>query len=245
MKQSDQDKMDRYLMNKMSARERQAFEEALRTDPDLARQLAAHREAIALAKAMGDRTVKERIRQAGEKATEQIQRFGAKHKKNNGTTWLFLLLLAALAFALVYFFKKNKTVEPERIYASYYQALPLTFGDRGFEDLLSAASIAYGEKDYTKALQLFESAVPANEDAKVGLAKGICHMELQGYEEAGQILAGFIDDALYGEHCRWYLALCLLQTGDSAQAKTHLQYLAQSDKRFQHAAAKKILEQLN
>lgn len=88
------------------------------------------------------------------------------------------------------------------LYADNYQAAELTFGNRGDEEVLAAASIAYNEKEYSKALALFGQAKLSQTGAKLILAQSICHIELGQYEQAQQKLSSALNDPLYGDQCR-------------------------------------------
>ena len=236
-----QNNIDRYLWDKMPLEERNAFETAIENDLDLKREVMAQKEAMKLVDGMGEELIKERIRKAGLKAAP----LGSAGKSRKGLWFLLAALLVALAVGSIYFMQKEEApVPPKILYASNFEAYPLTFGNRGNEDLLTSASIAYSEKEYAKALELFATAAPNNEDAKIALAQGISHMALEQYDRAIPVLASFVNGPLYGAQCRWYLALAYLQTQQSSAAKEQLELLIQSPDDFKKAAAKELLKKI-
>ncbi len=236
-----QDNIDRYIWDKMPKAERKAFETAISNDPDLRREVLAQKEAMKLVEGMGEEVIKARIRKAGQKGIP----IGNTVKSKKGFWALSVALLIALAIAGFYFLQKEEASVPSNIiYASHFTPYDLTFGNRGNEDLLTSASIAYAQKDYTQALELFAAAAPNNEDAKIALAQGISRMALAQFDQAIPVLAAFVEDPLYGAQCRWYLALAYLQSEQKPAAKKQLELLIQSPEDFKKVAAQEILKKM-
>lgn len=242
MKKPDQESIDQYIRGELSPAARKNIELMMNTDVNLKREILAQREAIALAQSMGDQQARETIRRAMEKGGQKQQ---AKNQ------WpkiaLLLVLLLSLAVALFYFLNKEKQdaapapLQRASLYSTHYQIAELTFGNRGSEEVLAAASIAYQKKDFPQALQLFEQADPAQTDAKINLAKAICHIELNQYEQAEGLLSRSLDDPLSGAKSRWYLGLLLLRKNDP-QAIQQFEILAHSPGAYQQEAQDMVQE---
>ena len=243
-----QSKIDKYMRNQMDEQERSAFEEALKDNPQLAKELAIQQDLVTGVRTLGNRGMKEQLQQMH----EEVMEIKAKNKVHK-TRRLFWRGAAAAAVLLIgilaYQTWLNPTNSPEQLYASYYQAYDLNLQDRGDQPpagLLEATAL-YEQKAYAEALPLLESLV-ANDsgNTQLHLSIGICKMELDRHDEAIDDIQKVLTlgDPLLEDQANWYLALIHVKQNQPTLARTFLQKLAEDSAADHHAEARQLLEQL-
>jgi tetratricopeptide (TPR) repeat protein len=198
-----------YVLERMEAPRRQAFEQDLATDAGLREELELERDNILAVELAGiERTLKS-IAAAGE-GPGQVHRGRA--------VWLRAAAAAAvLVGALAWWFSRPPL--NERLFAQTYVAdpgLPVpmsTLGDPGFQD----AMVAYKLEDYAEAEGKWEQllkAAPGNDTlafyiASAELAQGKAGEAVPHFRE----VAANASSAFQGK-ARWFLYLAYLQSGD-------------------------------
>jgi tetratricopeptide (TPR) repeat protein len=198
-----------YVLERMEAPRRHAFEQDLATDAGLREELELERDNILAVELAGfERTLKS-IAAAGE---------GPGQVHRGRTVWLRAAAAAAvLVGALAWWFSRPPL--NERLFAQAYvtdPGLPVpmsTLGDPAFQD----AMVAYKLEDYAEAEGKWErllKAAPGNDT----LAFYIASAELaQG--KAGEAVPHFREVAVnassaFQGKARWFLYLAYLQSGD-------------------------------
>ena len=111
---------------------------------------------------------------------------------------------------------------------------------------LRSAMILYEQKEYTKAIELFENILKADE-SRIGLNlyTGISHMEIKEYAEANKNFKKIIDHKAnaFIESAEWYLGLCYLMTDDTVKAEEIFVDIAGKNG-YYRKEAKRILKML-
>jgi tetratricopeptide (TPR) repeat protein len=106
---------------------------------------------------------------------------------------------------------------------------------------LRSAMVHYENKEYTKAIALFEKVL--NQDnSRIGLNlySGISNMEIQEYEKANENFQKIIDHSTnaFVESAEWYLGLCYLKTEEMNKAKSVFSDIANREGYFRKDARK-------
>jgi tetratricopeptide (TPR) repeat protein len=160
-------------------------------------------------------------------------------------------VLASLVAALILILSltgKQYTNEQlfERYYKTYESNLTFRSGDNELNHDLDLAMQLYENKDYTRALELFETILQ-NDPDRVGLNfySGISQMEIKEYYQAGKSFQKVLDDRynMYMEQAEWYLSLCYLITNRDDKAVKLLEKI-RNDKGYYHQEARKLLRKL-
>jgi tetratricopeptide (TPR) repeat protein len=144
----------------------------------------------------------------------------------------------------------GKQYTNEQLFERYYKTYPsnLTFRSADNElnpDLVLAMQL-YENKNYTRALELFETILQTDPD-RIGLNfySGISRMEIKEYDQAGKSFKKVVDDRynMYMEQAEWYLSLCYLITNQDDKAVNLLEKI-RNDRGYYHHEARKLLRQL-
>ena len=241
MKYSDQ-VLDDYLMGRLSGLEMEQLEKDLEADEELISQLESRKAVLGIIDAFGD--------------IEMMEQISAIHKKEMAVTpqprkirWLYTVAAAAVIALLLAMWFLMKPATPETLFANYYQTYDLSFTARNNDndEQLAQADLLYKSQNFKKALPLFEEQyVINNASSKIGIAIGICKIEMQQYEEALPYFAKIINQEfdIYKDQALWYTALINLKQQDLGSARPLLQDLAGNSKSHFYQQAKTLLSEI-
>ena len=241
----DQDTIDKFLQGELDEKMEKEFKARLEVDKALAEEVNAHTKALDILESLGDLEMKARIQKIH---NQQINQSKSSTKRIELKKWF--AIAAAISFLLfgTWWFGL-RSPQNIRLFAQNYETYKLNFGSRSSQenDLLIEASIAYKQKDYSAALNLFNQIPDTNEYySNILLAKGICLMELDKNKEALPIFQQLIQskDALFEEHATWYTALIYLKQNELEQSKSLLAKIADEDGDYYQEKAQEILSAL-
>lgn len=238
--------IERYLAGEMDGPARSAFEQRLAAEPQLAEELALHRdiegafadpETMAFSALVADVV-------GGEAAGES-----AVPKKNTFRIWA--VAAAVLLLAVVGFFVfQGGPASPESLFADNFTAYeaPANFRseDPVLEAALQAAFTAYNNGNYADAQQRFGVLYAQSQaDRTVSFYYGLSALANDQASTAIAPLQELADQAphSYRSQARWYLALAHLAENQVDSAKARLESLAASPGKYQ-APAQDLLEEL-
>jgi len=161
-----------------------------------------------------------------------------------------IAVILLLAFSLVASFMYGKKTTSEALYAEYYKRAEINMNLRTAEDIvdseLRSAMVLYDNKDYEKAIVLFEKIIE-KDNTRIGLNlySGISRMEIKQYDEANRNFNKIIDHKAnaFIESAQWYLGLCYLMTSENQKAKEVFYRIAKSDGYYKKDA-RRILKKI-
>ena len=141
----------------------------------------------------------------------------------------------------------GKNLSSEKIMKQYYKVYEPPTNQRsaqaGGDTDFSLAIEFYNTHDYEKAAVLFSKVLEKKpNDMQTVLLKGVANLEEKKYPEAKQSFGKVIDDKnnLYIDHAQWYLALCYLNTDETAKAKELFKIIAKENGIYKDDAKKII-----
>ena len=244
------DELDRYLSDEMNAEERQAFEQQLDSDASLADDLALQRDAIEGIRLDGSQNLKKQLQAIeAELATGNA---AVENKKDNTRRLISWVAIAASVLAVIlvgYLFIPTAT-DPAALYVAYYQPYPnlINPAQRSAEiteeTTLEQALRAYNNREYERALRLFEQG-------GVSSAPGYTFYHAASYlgqdqpQAAIPLLERVIrnEDSLFYGPGLWYLALAHLKENNPDAAVPLLEKLALLDGDYS-TEARELLEDI-
>lgn len=144
----------------------------------------------------------------------------------------------------------SSTNEYQAIFEDYYepyQSDMLTRSDNNIINNLYYAFQAYENKDYSKALELFNAVV--SDDNTMILAyfyRGISSIEVKNLPLAIESFNKVIESgtSTYLSQSHWYISLAYLKSENPKNAVPHLNWLVEND-RFYGPKAKEIITKIN
>jgi tetratricopeptide (TPR) repeat protein len=134
----------------------------------------------------------------------------------------------------------------DKYYSPYEVTVTYRSGNTEMDRLLLNALERYEEKDYEKALILFEEAIESRqEDMAVNLYSGISYMEEEKYQKATKSFNNIIsdNDNLFIEQAKWYLSMCYIKTDNIPRAKILLNEII-ADESYYKSNAQKVLKDI-
>ncbi len=236
-----------YLDGWLNTDERQAFEAALKANPELALALTTVREA------------RERLRKQWEQAPadaalkETLEGLGAGYFKSTGASkklnrgggrifqippaWWAAAASLAILFAAWFFLRPPAQ---ERLYTQFREFPEADFTvrntDPGQQNLQNAAA-AFNTKNYADALQKLQNQVATDpENLEARFFSGLCFLELKNYAEATAVFQPISNSAnAWADEARWYLALSYLRQNQRDKCAEALRQIPENSGHFSEA----------
>ncbi len=256
-------KIDQYLMKQMSSEELAIFEEQMSNDDLLRKEVELSKE---MNHYLSDEEFSSTIpnndfvnKTRAFIKSDEAKQFKAKileienrktipklSKKNN-----FLIAASIAAFiALIssfFFFNESNS---QQLYAEFYNQndLPTFMKRDGVVSTLKDGEMAFLDKDYKKATQLFTTYIDETEnpDPNVFIFRGASNMMTNHFDYAisdfdKMIISNHIDHS----RGRWFKVLTFLKMNDRASAIISLKKITESNSNFRYNEALELLEKLD
>lgn len=247
-----------YLLQRLSFEENLAFEQQLKNNPPLSKELELYKLLFQGIELEGKitkfsmhlnalRTTSSAPISAPAAKKQVSRKTGASVK----TIQRWIAGAAAVVLLLVGSYWYLNDDSTETLYSKYYQVYPgsvqksIVRGDT-INSLEEQAMQAYEARNYSRAAALITSVIQTKpEDPDWPFYLGISYLELNNFEQAEKYLkiSATSPQSMYSKQARWYLALAYIKNNEKAKAKEILNTLklqtgVYSDK------AKQLVEQL-
>ncbi len=201
--------IDRYLLGKLNSEELKNFEQQMKMDQSLAKQVEQQRKAVQFLEIVRDNEMKDKLKTIHQEVRDGKE---AKTRTLSGRRKILMAVFGAAASVLLLIFCYNmlsKSTSPEQLYADYFQTYNglAVARDQSQDSVLVQAVQLYQQKNYAAALSSFQGLAPLTENTMISLAIGVCQMELNNPQSAMLQFQQLLDDPLYQEPAQWYLAL--------------------------------------
>ena len=238
--------ISKYLNNELSNDEKTVFEENVKSDPVLAKEVKMQRILIAGFQKADKEAYKKRFQKIDRTLPKTNYRF-LEARKYIVTG---LALAAILAGVMLLVIKPNQDFN-EQLFAQNFEA-PQYEISRGESDLtpgeydqIQPAIKAYKIKDYKTALPIFEKAFHQKKNHELQYYMAVCQLAQNKTSDAITNLKELKDIVTftYYNETRWYLALAYLKVGNVKDAKVLLNDLVNSDNSYSKKA-KRVLSKL-
>jgi tetratricopeptide (TPR) repeat protein len=233
------DRIEDYLLNRMSDSEQAQFESELDSNPEL--KIITEKKAILISgiKTGFDNELKEKLKR-------EDQHIGDTKGKRKLSFIPGIAAALFIAFASFFFINKMRH-DPSRLYAEYFHSYPninqpLTRDTEQNENPF----FLYEKGEYREALVRFNDRLKAfPEDDAAIFYSGIINMEMKDFEKAIENFKTVteIDQSRFTRPARWYMALSYIAIGNTEMASGSLRELTREDDRF-GTDAEKILQRL-
>ena len=241
--------IDRYVAGKLSTDELSEFEQLLKSNADIEKEVNMRSELQAAIEASEIKSISNRLESLH--ATKQSEGKVVKlNTKASSPSWIKYVGLAAIFAGLLFVatkFMNTTEVSPAEHFASYYQSLPMELSGRGSsEETINALETKYRGNDYAASIPLLTELLSQQENAKWSFYRGISYLETNNLNNAIADFKSVADseDILWKQHGTWYLALSHLKNNNVDAAKNALQTLASNPDADHHREAKELLNKL-
>ena len=232
---------DLYINNEMSDNDKIVFENSLENDENLLSQFKSYQETNAFlqTKFSAETTFfTENLKSISD------QYFNLKAAKKSRIIFMNSKYYAVAACIVLFFslFFILQTETPK--YSDYNQHEKATFVERGDENkTLFLAQKAFNDKQYQKAIPLFETVLKSNYKPEVLYLYAICLLETDNFTKAEDILLSLKNGtSIYNNRATWYLALLRLKQNNKNSCKNFLKQIPVDAEDY--AKAQELLELL-
>lgn len=248
-----EEKIDDFLLGRMSPGDRQAFEQELKEDGDLANQLQLQEEIMDGLAVVGKEQFKARLQRIKQETFQDTKVSSAQETvKVERPTWLWWLAgVIAICLAIFLFWKLNSNggEAPDVIYADLFEVydVPVVQRDTDDQQLIQQLSTYYKEGAYADFIENFAGrSAEFSDHPELQLSLGISYLQTNQPAQAATILARLEESnyPAYHDHARWYRILAALQEGDAVKAKELLPKLLNNEDADHHKEAKEVAKRL-
>lgn len=221
----DRDLIDRYLAGRLSKEETDAFEKAIKGDPELQNEIQLHRE-IALAVQEKDVMA---FRASVKSALDELT---ASPKISAPPVRMYLMVAASaillfLAGWTAYTFLFDSPSH-EELYSRYFKPYPDLISGRNDapdNDMLSDLMFYYNQQDYQNAVKTLEQLQSVDKPL-IRLYAGIAYLNTDHLTEAKEAFAAVADtQKIYRNEALWYLSLTYLREQKQKEAQRLLKVI--------------------
>lgn len=224
---STEERIDNYLLGRMSAQERQQFESELASDPELQKELESQRQvANAVQRAAMSSFLKQHAQQRSNK-------YRSLFSSTRRVVWT-ITSIAAMFVLVIGFVRYNKTAntfKTEGLLAYNNIEIPIARDGNQIDSLISQAYTLIGHGEYKQAKNAMAIA-----DRNIREYLAIEHITLTEEETYEQQI---LQQKLYD--LEWLNAIALMKQGRVVKAKKALMYISVSNSPYS-AIAKQILK---
>ncbi len=239
MKQPE--KIDAYLMGKLSAEEAKAFSDELQQNRALAEEVNTRKQLILGIQSEG----RQELRESLDAIHEQLQPKADPIPRSIIRRLSPWLAAAAVALLALLFWFQSRPATNQQLYAANYTPYELSLNLRNNNEADKVnANNWYSQGHFDQALPLFQKLSaehPEQGQFRMGLA--ICLLETQQKTAAQKELLAIYNsgDIFLKEQAGWYLGLIALSNDQLTAAKTYWTPLANNPQADHHSDAQKLL----
>ena len=224
MNEQNLEQFELYLSDKMSVDDKKNFEIRLTNEPDLQAELNQYQETTAF--------LETKFSAETAKFKQNLKAISTEHQSDNQSKKVQVLKFNpkyfAVAASLVLFFGLFFYLQTENpVYTDYNQHETAAFVERsGTDKTLLLAQKAFNEKQYQKAIPLFETVLKSYKKPEVIYFYAICLIETDNFAKAEDILLSLKEgNSIYNHRATWYLALMRLKQNNKASCKNFLKQI--------------------
>ncbi|MBX2875565.1 MAG: hypothetical protein KTR30_25840 [Saprospiraceae bacterium] len=246
----NEEKIDDFLLDRMSKTDRQAFEQELEKDGELASRLKVQEEVMGGLALVGKEQFKARLQRIkketfAESNTQEV----AKTGRPAWFWWLVGVMVVSLALLFFWMLNKGGGEDPNVIYADMFEVydVPLVQRDTDDQQFIQQLSTYYKDGAYGEFIEGFtDRSREFGDHPELQLSLGISYLQTNQALEAAAVLTQLEESnyPAYHDHARWYRILAALQQGDVQKAKELLPPLLDNKEADHHIEAKELARRL-
>lgn len=246
----NEDKIDDFLLDRLSESDRLAFQKEVEKDGELGNQIKVQQDILDGLAVVGREQFKARLRRIKEETFAETD--PQKNIDKGARSWIWWLVgFVAIVLAAFLFWKLSSSggEDPNAIYADLFERyeVPVVQRDTDDQQLIQELSTYYKEEAYQAFINLYLTRVSELQDhPELQLSLGISYLQTNQATEAGEVFAQLEKSnyPAYHDHARWYRILAALQEGDVTKTKALLPQLLDDENADHHDEAKELTKRL-
>ena len=241
----NEQKIDKYLMDLLSVEERALFEEEMRQNESLMKEVELQRDALKSIEGLGRANLKSKLQDIH---TELYPASQASDVKLRKLLYRFAAAAVFIALVSITWWQMQDNASPSELYSQYFSTYELSLSERsGIDDDLIRIEQLYEQQKYAELIPLLQQKVAENaQNSELLLGLGIAHLQKNDFDSAIKQFQSILDsnDFNYEDEANWYLGLSHLKSGNIESAKQFFTILASDASRDHSKEAKRILDRI-
>lgn len=238
--------VEQYLADEMAPSERIAFEQELKSNPDLAKELNLSRSIDSALKRDDIIELRLKLSNAMHPGHYAVAEVPVVHIKSRKWWYAAAMMAVLLTIPAIMYLQTPSGNLNDSLFSEYYTSENIIDQTRGGENIVEAV-VKFQQKDFRAASVLFKRVLDAdNTNIAVRFYYGISNIETGNYDNSIKAFIYIINqnDNLYIEHAQWYLGLCYLKSNQKAEAINQFTIVASDPDNFHYQEANSILGML-
>jgi tetratricopeptide (TPR) repeat protein len=226
--------IERFLKGEMSPEEKKWFEKEIEGNLALKNEIDFRRQVDTVLSDKEMIELKAQLDQIHQEIYEVTERGKGTIRKIYQRVYVAAGSLVIIAFLLTMFLT-NRNYSNEKLIDLYYSPAKVSVNFRTSapdQDKLAQAMKLYENKQFEKAIAIFESIL-SKDESKIGLNlySGISYLELAKYNEANKNFQKILNNKpnAFVESATWYLGMCYIMTNERVKAAEQFEALASKD----------------
>ena len=224
MNEQNLEQFDLYLNNEMAADEKKAFENNLLNNQSQKEAFEQYKETTAFLQTKF--STETAVFKQNVAAISKVHFTSSQPKKGkivNLNSKYFAIAACLILFFGTFFYFQNSSPQ----YDDYNQHEQAAFVERGDHNkTLLLAQKAFNEKQYQKAIPLFETVLKSYNKPEVIYFYAICLLETDNFTKAEDILLSLKEGtSIYNHRATWYLALMRLKQNNKSSCRNFLKQI--------------------
>jgi len=232
-------KIDDYLLNRLTIKDMNSFEEQIINDKALRQKTEAQKEIIDGIESYGKIELKKKLKKIH---SEIFENTNSLIRKTIGISIVATIIILALYFV---FSKQNSLSDPNKLYLAYFEPFDYSTTKRSeSQGSLFTLGVLYNQKKYSELISRFEQStnIPLEQPSDLLLAIGIAYLEEDKPSKARDYFNIITqkNDFNFSEEVKWYSAMSYLKEGDFETVKSLIKYFVDDKSTFFHDQATQL-----
>jgi len=241
-------KVEEYIQNELRGSELMMFEDALSNDPELRTEYEFRKNVDS---ALQENDIMELRDQLDTivATTHHNSISGLMKVMKHSKKWIAaasITLLLTIGGGV--FYHLHQPLNKDEIFDEYYKPYEATVAYRSanaeLNGLLAKGFEAYRNKNFSRALTLFQKVLNQREDIAARMYSGISYIEVEKYRQANNSFSKVVNDKdnLFVEQAKWYMSICYVKIGDFDRSLYLLEDLKSESLYYRNQSEKLILK---
>ena len=240
--------IERYLNNQLNPEELDSFNKEMELNEKFRREVELEKDLKIIVQREDVLDLRRKIHKAALSYNRKNESPKILHINIKRTILIAACIAAAFFVSILIYNNIPRKNSNNNLFNTYYNSDISLNLNRSGNNGLAEALISYNQKNYQDAINIFNDILSSDSsNIAVAFYAGVSYIETEDFKSAIKLFNHIIKDQdnLYIEHAEWFRALCLLRTGNKAEAIKEFEKISKDTINYHNKEAKEILKELD